>query len=166
MVILARVIFRFIADVLWMLVPRRRPQAGFPCVYVNQDGSVRELSQGEQAYLSRKFDPFDGARPYLKSNYRSLDGWGSQSGYMERRRVPSIVEIQPVNPDYDMAAKDLEEDLLGIHRASGDVVVTNSNGSVTCTPNPNLSRTERMERSRMHQLERQSRREALAKARK
>jgi hypothetical protein len=165
MVILARVIFRFIADVLWMSVPRRRPQAGFPYVYVNQDGSVRELSQGEQEYLSKKFDPFDGARPYIKSNYRSLDGWGSLSGYLERRRVPSIVEIQNVNPGYDMAAKDLKEDLLGIHRASGDAIVTNSNGSVTCTPNPSVSRKERMERSRKYQLEQQSRREALAKAR-
>ncbi len=149
-----------------MLVPRRRPQAGFPYVYVNQDGSVRELSQGEQAYLSKEFDPCDGARPYIKSNYRSLDGWGSLSGYLERRRVPSIVEIQNVNPDYDMAAKDLKEDLLGIHRASGDVIVTNSNGSVTCTPNPSVSRKERMERSRRYQLEQQSRREALAKSRK
>jgi hypothetical protein len=165
MVILARVILRFIADVLWMLVPRRRPQAGFSHVYVNQDGSVRELSQGEQAYLSMKFDPFDGARPYIKSNYRSLDGWGSQSGNMERRRVPSIVAIKPVNPNYDLAAKDLKEDVLGIYHASGDVIVTNNNGSVTCTPNPNISRAERMERARAYQLEQQSRREALAKAR-
>jgi hypothetical protein len=41
-----------------------RRQSEFSFVYVNQDGSVRAISVGEQEYLTRRFDPFDGARPY------------------------------------------------------------------------------------------------------
>ena len=57
-------------------------------VHVNQDGSVQELSLDERAYLSSEFSPGDGARPYIKSSYKSKDGWGSISGFLRRTRVP------------------------------------------------------------------------------
>jgi hypothetical protein len=57
----------------------------------------------------------------------------------------------------------LEHDLLGAHRAAGDVIVTNKDGSITTTPNPNISPKERFELFRSYQLAEQRRREELAK---
>jgi hypothetical protein len=57
-------------------------------VYVNQDGSARELSPDERIYLSSEFDLFDSGAPYLKARYESRDVCGSQSGFMLRRLVP------------------------------------------------------------------------------
>jgi hypothetical protein len=163
MTIILRGIVGFIVDFAWLLVPRRRNQTGFPLVYVSLDGSVRELSEGEKEYVSQRFMVGDGARPWIKPSYRSRDGWGNLSGYVERRRLPSRISIHPVNPNYDAAIKDLKVDVLGVARACGDSMVRNANGSVTCTPNPNISRAEQMERGRKYQAEQQARREALAK---
>jgi len=134
----------------------------FEFVYVNQDGSVRELSPGERAYLSEEFLGGDGGRPYIKSSYESHDGWGSLSGFIERRRVPLRIKIHPVHPDYDAKEKELEHDMLDLHRASGDIIESNADGSITCTPNPNISRAERFKLTRKYQLEQQRRREMLA----
>src|SRR5689334_767250 len=49
----------------------------YPYVYVNDDGSVRELHPSERIYLETSFSPFDGARPYTKDSYVMKDGWGS-----------------------------------------------------------------------------------------
>lgn len=163
MTIFLRIIAGCIIDICWLLVPRRRSQTGFPLVYVSLDGSVRELSEGEKKYVSQKFMFGDGARPWVKPTYRSVDGWGNLSGYLERRRLPSRIAIHPVNPNYDMTIKDLNEDALGVSRACGDSMVRNADGSVTCTPNRSMSRAERMERGRRYQAERLARREALAK---
>ena len=152
-----------IVGLVWMFVPRHGNEPGFKFVYVNQDGSARELSPGEQAYLSEQFSGGDSGRPYTKSNYKSSDGWGSQSGFIERRRVPSRITILPVHPNYDALEKELGHDMLGSHRAAGDIIETNADGSITCTPNPNISRKEGFELSRQYVLAEQRRREALAK---
>lgn len=152
-----------IVGLVWMFVPRRANEPRFNFVYVNQDGSVRELSPGEQAYLSEQFSGGDGGRPYIKSSYKSSDGWGSQSGFIECRRVPSRISILPVHPNCDALKKELEHDMLGSHRAAGDIIETNVDGSITCTPNPSISRKERFELSRQYVLAEQRRREALAK---
>lgn len=133
-----------------------------PYVYVNQDGSVRELSPGERAYLSKDFAGSDGERPYIKSTYESRDGWGSQSGFMERQLVPGGVNIRAVRPDYDVSVAKLPTDPLDSHRAAGDTIVTNADGSVACTPDPAMSRQERFERVRRFHLAEQRRREELA----
>jgi hypothetical protein len=139
----------------------------FSFVYVNQDGSVRELSPNEQIYLSTIFHGADGARPYIKANYKSSDGWDSQSGFMERRRVPKHIEIAPVNPNYDAAVKELEEDfsklMLEGERAAGDIIRVNPDGSITSKPNPDIPRSKRFEIIKAHHLVQQQRREALAK---
>jgi hypothetical protein len=157
------VIIVVIGFLIWKFGPRRGRELGFKFVYVNQDGSVRELSPSEQNFLSQKFQGGDGGRPYIKSSYESSNGWGSQSGFIERRRVPSRIKIIPVNPNYDAAVKEVKEDFLDSIRAGGDIIVKNLNGSVNCTPNPSLSRRKRFKQIRDHQLEQQRRREELAK---
>ena len=139
----------------------------FQFVYVNQDGSVRELSPNEQIYLSTKFQGGDGGRPYIKANYKSSDGWGSQSGFIERRHVPKHIEIAKVNPNYDAAVKGLEEDyfklMVEAQRAAGDIITVNPDGSVTSKPNPDIPPGKRFEIIKAHQLTQQQRREDLAK---
>jgi hypothetical protein len=152
-----------IVGLAWMFGPRRGNEPGFKFVYVNQDGSVRELSPDEQAYLSEQFSGSDSGRPYIKSRYKSSDGWGSQSGFIERRWVPSRITILPVHPNYDALEKELGHDTLGSHRAAGDVIEMNADGSIACTPDPNISRKERFELLRQYVLAEQRRREALAK---
>lgn len=141
--------------------------AKFPFVYVNQDGSVRELSPDEQTYLSTEFQGGDGGRPYIKANYKSSDGWGSQSGYIERRKIPKHIEIAPVNPNYDTAIKELDENyfnlMLEAQRAAGDTITVNPDGSITSKPNADIPPKERFEIIKAHQLAQQQRREALAK---
>ena len=77
------------------------PKAAFDYVYIGQDGSPRELSPEERAYLTTPFDPGDGARPYVKPAYESRNGWGSLAGFLAREKVPAGVRVSAVNPDYD-----------------------------------------------------------------
>lgn len=63
-------------------------------VYVNEDGSVRELTAAEKTYVEAEFSPLDGARPYIKSSYRDRTAWGIQV-YLPRAEVPESVFIHP-----------------------------------------------------------------------
>ena len=151
-----------VAYLAWKWGPRRAREPGFRFVYVNQDGSARELSPEEQKYLSEEFPGFDSSRPYIKSSYESRDGWGSKSGFIERRRVPARIPILPVNPEYDAAVKKLDRDGLE-YRDEGDLIVKNPDGSITYIPNPDIPRKKRYELVRSWYFEQQRRREALAK---
>ena len=62
---------------------------------MNRDGSARELTAGEQEYLSETFSGGDGARPYIKFRYESLTPDGRIVGFLERRQLPAGIEIQP-----------------------------------------------------------------------
>ena len=148
----------------WKWGPRRAREPGFPFVYVNQDGSARELSPAEQSYLSEEFSGGDGGRPYIKWSYESRDGWGSKSGFIERRRVPARIVILPVNPEYDAAVKKLNENWLdSYHRDGGDLVVKNPDGSTTYLPNPEIPPKKRFELDHRWHLEQRRRDEELAK---
>ena len=57
-------------------------------VWVNDDGSLRELSKDECAYLATPFEGPDGGRPYVKESYRSLTPDGRMRGFLELRRLP------------------------------------------------------------------------------
>jgi hypothetical protein len=151
-----------VVGLMWRFRPRRPSEPGFKFVYVNQDGSARELSPAEQAYLSEEFSGGDGGRPYIKSSYRSRDGWGSISGFIERRYVPARITILPVHPDYDDREKKLGFDALDSNRAAGDIVETRADGSVAYIPNPQISSTERFELARSWQLAHQRELERLA----
>ena len=68
----------------------------------------------------------------------------------------------PVHPDFDARTKELDFDKLAPHRAAGDIIETRADGSVSCTPNPQISSTERFEMMRSWQLAHQRERERLA----
>lgn len=83
--------------------PLRKREPGFEYVYVELDGSVRELYNDEIEHLNTKFIPSDSGRPYIKSSYNQITSDNKVSGFIRRRRVPRHITIRPVEqpePDY------------------------------------------------------------------
>ncbi len=62
-------------------------------VFVNADGTVREVSADEREYLQTPFAGSDGARPYIKTEFLQKDGWGSIAGFCFRSAVPNNVPV-------------------------------------------------------------------------
>ena len=67
-------------------------------VYVEDDGSARELTVDECIFLSTEFEAFDSGRPYVKSRYRARTPDGRLCGFLERRKLPRRVAIRPSDP--------------------------------------------------------------------
>lgn len=63
-------------------------QSPYPYVYVEENGAYRELIKEEKEYLQEKFHPNDGARPYVKSRYRSRTPDGKLRGFLKRSKLP------------------------------------------------------------------------------
>jgi hypothetical protein len=57
-------------------------------VYINENGTYRELTQGEIAYLSQDFHPADGARPYIKDYYEERTPDNKIHGFLLRIQLP------------------------------------------------------------------------------
>ncbi len=72
--------------------------APYPYVYVNADGTARELHGSERRYLETPFKGGDGAAPYVKSNYDERNGWDELAGYLERSRLPSEIAVGDAPP--------------------------------------------------------------------
>jgi hypothetical protein len=161
-----KMISRFFTRFFKLLVDTSIEHRLFEYVYVNQDGTVRELSPKEKELMTEKFHPGDGGRPYIKRKYTSLDGWGSQSGFLLRKRVPSEQSILSVRPRYD---EDLEKvsswrtDHIEDAIAVGDKVARQVDGSTRIEPNKEISNDKRFETYRQLQLARQRKYEALAR---
>jgi hypothetical protein len=71
-------------------------------VYVEKDGSIRELRRSEIDYLSTDFLPGDSGRPYIKPRYETRNAQGDPCGFLARRKAPRDIHI--------VAAKDLGTD--------------------------------------------------------
>jgi hypothetical protein len=72
--------------VLW-----RQGDASDP-VYIEEDGSWRELSEDEVEYLRTPFAPTDGAQPYIKGSYGQRNPTGSLKGYLARWKLPKGIK--------------------------------------------------------------------------
>lgn len=70
----------------------------FPYVYVERDGSVRELHEDEKEYLQEEFSPMDSGRPYIKYSYRQLTPDKKIHGFLRRRDVPRRISILAIDP--------------------------------------------------------------------
>jgi hypothetical protein len=79
-----------------LLLTRRWPGPGFKYVYVNEDGTARELDEKERNYLMEEFEPTDGGRPYIKFGYGAKTPSGRISGFLLRRHLPRPIEIKPI----------------------------------------------------------------------
>ena len=84
----------------------------YPYVFVENDGSVRELHSEEQKYLETPFSPFDGGRPYTKEDYESRDGWKSIKGFCLRTKIPDgrgIAGAPSNNPNPNLSKAELSK---------------------------------------------------------
>jgi hypothetical protein len=160
--VIAIVILLTAIGLLWRFRPRRSNEPGFKYVYVNHDGSVREVSPVEQAefLLDESMAPSVDSI-YKKSSFTSRDGWGSLSGFIERRLVPARIKISPVPPEFDARKEKIAFDVVDLFRAAGDFIETHTDGSVECIPNPKISPSERFELLRKRYLANQQQREKL-----
>ena len=64
----------------------------YPYVYIEKDGSYSELNDEAKQYLEMKFHPADGARPYVKTAYKSTTANGDTSGFLDRKQLPKTVK--------------------------------------------------------------------------
>lgn len=72
----------------------------FEFVYVENDGTVRELDNEEIEYLQTEFESTDGARPYIKSSYEQLTPDKKILGFLNRNKVPENIEITETDIRY------------------------------------------------------------------
>ena len=70
----------------------------YPYVYVQDDGSFRELEADERSYLEEAFHPGDGARPYVKSSYGERTPGGNLRGFLRRSLLPESLRSGQVRP--------------------------------------------------------------------
>jgi len=63
-------------------------------VLILNDGSARELNDGEKAHLNGEYKFGDGNRPYIKPRYNSLTPDGRMFGYLRRSKLPGSVGNQ------------------------------------------------------------------------
>lgn len=72
----------------------------FEFVYVENGGTIRELDNTEIEYLQTEFEPFDGARPYIKSDYKQLTPDKKISGFLHRDKIPRDIKVINTNLRY------------------------------------------------------------------
>ena len=65
----------------------------YPYVYMEKDGSARELHPDERKSLEEEFEGGDGNRPYVKKHHDSRDGWGSLAGFCRRDALPASLSV-------------------------------------------------------------------------
>jgi hypothetical protein len=112
----------------------------YPYVFINADGSARELHAGERQYLETPFHGADGARPYVKWRYTQKDGWGEIKGFLKRAKVPKRIQIGPA-PIEDPSRSLTREEQMQFLREKGLEISENSDGSFTATK-PTMFKTD------------------------
>lgn len=79
------------------LVADIRSGAPVRYVYIDDDGSARELTPDEEVYLATEFELGDGAAPYVKLSYNYRTPDGRLRGYLARRDLPPGVPVRPAD---------------------------------------------------------------------
>jgi hypothetical protein len=75
-------------------------------VYVEDDGSARELEPDEIDYLNTEFLPSDGGRPYVKGRYRTLTADGRIGGFLLTRKLPGGMRVKTIAEATPVATAD------------------------------------------------------------
>ncbi|MFT3894866.1 MAG: hypothetical protein QM730_24820 [Anaerolineales bacterium] len=104
----------------------------YPYVYVNDDGTVRELRADERSYLETSFHPVDGARPYVKSSYHQKNGRGNLGGFCRRKKIPSHIVISelPQNAPATVADREVINEQIRLMKEKGFDVSEDKDGKV------------------------------------
>jgi hypothetical protein len=74
------------------------PKPSEALVWINSDGTARELTEAAKKYVDAEYSPFDGARPYIKFRYSQRTAIGEIRGYLLRAEIPDGVPINPAPP--------------------------------------------------------------------
>jgi hypothetical protein len=101
----------------------------YPYVFVEDDGSVRELHSEERKYLETPFSPFDGGRPYIKEDYQRRDGWKSIKGFCLRTKIPDGIHIAAA-PDDNTNPNLSKADLGKLLQEKGFEITEQTGGTV------------------------------------
>jgi hypothetical protein len=58
------------SDLAFAVVPEKKStRAPSPCIFIVENGTLREVDEQERKYLEEKFHPADGVRPYSKLGF-------------------------------------------------------------------------------------------------
>ena len=92
------------------------PKHSDSLIYVEDDGTARELTDEEKEYVDKDFSPLDGARPFIKARYQQRNGWGELRGFLSRTKLPPGLKINaaprdrpPEQSNPDTVAKSIVE---------------------------------------------------------
>ena len=102
----------------------------FPYVYIDAEGTARELHAAERAWLETEYKGGDGAAPYVKDSYEERNGWGELSGYLKRDALPAGTAVADA-PLEDPRRPITREDFAAWLRSKGVDVTENDDGSMT-----------------------------------
>jgi hypothetical protein len=103
----------------------------YPYIYVNADGTARELHAAERAYLETEFKGGDGAMPSIKDSYDERNGWGEIGGYLKRAALPAGLPVADAPAEDPTRLLSRREDYVAWLRGKGVDVTENSDGSLT-----------------------------------
>jgi hypothetical protein len=117
------------AKPMYVVVDTAASLEPYPYVFVEDDGSVRELHLEERKYLETPFSPFDGGRPYIKDDYESRDGWKSIKGFCPRAKIPDGMHIAAA-PDDSLDPNLPKAELSKLLREKGFELTKLSGGTV------------------------------------
>jgi hypothetical protein len=102
-----------------------------PYIYINADGTARELHASERAYLETEFIGGDGAMPSIKDSYEERNGWGELNGYLKRAALPAGMPVADAPAEDPRRPLVSREDYIEWLRGKGVEVTENSDGSLT-----------------------------------
>ena len=93
-IVIVVVVFGAYAVFLAVASRSRRPvEPGLEWVYINDDGSAREITEVERQRLTADYPAGDSRRPYVKLRYQSRDDQGRRRGFLRHRQLPPDVPI-------------------------------------------------------------------------
>ena len=70
----------------------------YPYVYLEDDGTYRELTAEERQYLEKAFHPADSGRPYVKHTLYAKTADGRLSGFLKRSKLPRGLKTGEILP--------------------------------------------------------------------
>lgn len=109
--------------------------APYPHIFINADGTARELHADERAYLETEFTGGDGNMPYIKGSYDERNGWGDLGSYLAREDLPAgiaVLDAPAENPNKPMS----HDEYVAWLRAKGLDVVEKADGSISIHAKP------------------------------
>lgn len=101
----------------------------FPYVYIDADGTARELHAAERTWLETEYKGGDGAAPNVKDSYEERNGWDELNGYLARTALPAGMPVGDA-PTEDPRRPFTREDYIAKLRKKGLRVIENADGSL------------------------------------